>query len=36
MTPVAELEKRPFFGRQVLSLRASLRDPDKTGIIAEF
>ncbi len=36
VTPVAELEKRPFFGRQVLSLRASLRDPDKTGIIAEF
>ena len=36
MAPVAELEKRPFFGRDVLSLRASLRDPAKTGIIAEF
>ena len=34
--PVAELEKRPFFSRQVLSLRASLTDPRKTGIIAEF
>lgn len=34
--PVAELEKRPFFGRGVLSLQASLRDPGKTGIIAEF
>ncbi len=33
---VAELEKRPFFTRQVLSLRASLTDPRKTGIIAEF
>ena len=35
-TPVAELERRPFFGREVLSLRASLSDPGKTGIIAEF
>ena len=35
-TPVAELERRPFFGRSVLSLRASLSDPGKTGIIAEF
>jgi indole-3-glycerol phosphate synthase len=34
--PMAELEKRPFFGRDVLSLQASLRDPLKTGIIAEF
>lgn len=34
--PVAELEKQPFFSRPVLSLRASLGDPGKTGIIAEF
>jgi indole-3-glycerol phosphate synthase len=34
--PVADLEKRPFFGREVLSLRAGLLDPGKTGIIAEF
>src|SRR5580698_10355686 len=33
---VAELEKRPFFGREVLSLQASLLDTSKTGIIAEF
>jgi len=32
----AELEKRPLFGREVFSLQASLRDPAKTGIIAEF
>lgn len=35
-TPVAELEKRPFFSREALSLRASLGDPDRAGIIAEF
>ena len=34
--PVAVLEKRPFFEREVFSLQASLRDPGKTGIIAEF
>ena len=34
--PVAELEKRAFFTREVLSLKASLGDPRKTGIIAEF
>lgn len=34
--PAGELERRPFFGREVLSLRASLNDPGKTGIIAEF
>jgi indole-3-glycerol phosphate synthase len=34
--PVTELEKRPFFKREVLSLKASLGDPRKTGIIAEF
>ena len=28
--PVAELERRPLFTRQVLSLRASLTDPRKT------
>jgi indole-3-glycerol phosphate synthase len=33
---VAELEKRALFGRTVLSLKASLSDPGKTGIIAEF
>ena len=34
--PVLELESRPFFSRACLSLRASLSDPGKTGIIAEF
>jgi indole-3-glycerol phosphate synthase len=34
--PVAELEKRAFFTREVFSLKASLGDPRKTGIIAEF
>jgi indole-3-glycerol phosphate synthase len=33
---VAELERRPFFGRETLSLKVSLGDPGKTGIIAEF
>ncbi|HWB92643.1 MAG TPA: indole-3-glycerol phosphate synthase TrpC [Puia sp.] len=36
VTPAAELERRPFFSRPVLSLRASLGDPGKSGIIAEF
>jgi indole-3-glycerol phosphate synthase len=34
--PVAVLEGKEFFGRQPLSLKASLTDPGKTGIIAEF
>src|SRR5665213_1350078 len=34
--PVAELEKNPFFKREVISLKKSLADPAKTGIIAEF
>jgi indole-3-glycerol phosphate synthase len=34
--PVAELEKRVFFTREPLSLKGSLGDPRKTGIIAEF
>jgi indole-3-glycerol phosphate synthase len=34
--PVAVLEKSAFFPRRPLSLRASLADPGKTGIIAEF
>ncbi|NIG57158.1 indole-3-glycerol phosphate synthase TrpC [Chitinophaga sp. Cy-1792] len=32
----AELEQAPMFGRETLSLRHFLRQPDKTGIIAEF
>lgn len=31
-----ELERSPLFGRQTLSLRQSLNDPSRTGIIAEF
>ena len=34
--PVSEWEKRPLFNRKGLSLRASLLDADRTGIIAEF
>jgi indole-3-glycerol phosphate synthase len=34
--PVAELEKRPLFSGQTLSLKDSLQDETKTGIIAEF
>ena len=34
--PVAELEKEAGFSRAVYSLRQSLVDPAKTGIIAEF
>lgn len=33
---IAELEKGPFFANETLSLKAFLRDPAKTGIIAEF
>ncbi|MHA4809838.1 indole-3-glycerol phosphate synthase TrpC [Flavitalea flava] len=35
-TPVAVLEKMPFFSRKTFSLRQFLTDPQKTGIIAEF
>jgi len=34
--PVEELERMAGFGREPLSLEAFLRDPGKTGIIAEF
>ncbi|NCI46961.1 indole-3-glycerol phosphate synthase TrpC [Sediminibacterium soli] len=34
--PVSELEQMPLFGKQSPSLVRSLRDPSKTGIIAEF
>ena len=34
--PAAELEKGPFFNSQTYSLRQSLLDESKTGIIAEF
>jgi indole-3-glycerol phosphate synthase len=33
---VPELERSVFFPRKALSLRASLTDPQRTGIIAEF
>lgn len=33
---VADLEKELFFGRETLSLSASLVHPERTGIIAEF
>lgn len=35
-TPVAVLEKGPFFSRTPLSLAQFLTDPTRTGIIAEF
>lgn len=35
-TKISELEAMPLFKREVLSLRASLLNPEKTGIIAEF
>lgn len=35
-TPLSELERRKFYKRKPLSMTASLLDPDKTGIIAEF
>ncbi|MDP4129863.1 MAG: indole-3-glycerol phosphate synthase TrpC [Bacteroidota bacterium] len=35
-TPVAVLEKNPFFTREVFSLKKFLADPARTGIIAEF
>lgn len=34
--PVSDLEKQRFFPRQTLSLKASLLNPKKTGIIAEY
>ncbi|HTR29619.1 MAG TPA: hypothetical protein VMH27_10135, partial [Puia sp.] len=34
--PVSALEKSSFFFRPSLSLKAALRDPVSTGIIAEF
>jgi indole-3-glycerol phosphate synthase len=34
--PAAALEKGIFFSREPLSLKAALRDPGSTGIIAEF
>jgi len=35
-TSIDQLKQRPLFGRKTLSLKASLKDPAKTGIIAEF
>ena len=35
-TKISELEAMPLFKRKALSLRASLLNPGKTGIIAEF
>jgi len=34
--PVAELKRQGFFNRQTLSLRSSILDAKKTGIIAEY
>lgn len=34
--PAGELERSPLFGRTTLSLKRSLADPSRTGIIAEF
>lgn len=36
LRPVAELERSPRFTRQVVSLKQSVRNPARTGIIAEF
>src|SRR5262245_19481078 len=33
---VAQLERSPLFERKILSLKSSLLNPEKTGIIAEF
>jgi len=35
-TPISELEKGYFFGRKTLSLKESLGNQNRTGIIAEF
>jgi indole-3-glycerol phosphate synthase len=35
-TPLKQLEKSRFFQREIFSLKRSLADPEKTGIIAEF
>jgi indole-3-glycerol phosphate synthase len=34
--PVLRLEKLPGFSREIFSMQKFIRDPDKTGIIAEF
>jgi indole-3-glycerol phosphate synthase len=34
--PIIDLEKNPIFKREILSLKASILNPYKTGIIAEF
>ena len=36
LVSVSDLEKRPFFSREVLSLKKFLTDPQRTGVIAEF
>ncbi|WMJ71803.1 indole-3-glycerol phosphate synthase TrpC [Cytophagaceae bacterium ABcell3] len=36
LCPVAELEKTMYFNRTPLSLKQFLKDPERTGIIAEF
>jgi len=36
LVSVSELERSPLFGRSPLSLRKFLKDPQRTGIIAEF
>jgi len=35
-TPISALEQSPYFDRQTYSLRESLLNPTRTGIIAEF
>jgi indole-3-glycerol phosphate synthase len=35
-TSLRDLEKRKFFSRRILSMTDFIKDPDKTGIIAEF
>lgn len=35
-TTLSQLEKMPLFGRECLDFRASVLDPEKTGIIAEY
>jgi indole-3-glycerol phosphate synthase len=35
-SPVQLLEKRPYFKREIFSMKKFLLDPERTGIIAEF
>jgi indole-3-glycerol phosphate synthase len=36
LAPVGELEKKQLFSREIISMKRSLLDPSRSGIIAEF